>query len=112
MAAGRMPSSGRPVGRGWPGLRDRLAGTACLGRRTAKDRGIGSQVRWGRRRSRRTAVTCMGTEANAGPPPERFFPLTVLLFSLGYASYFLSKLGFVFLAVPVLLALTPFAGAR
>lgn len=41
------------------------------------------------------------------PRRERFYPLTVLLFSLGYLSYFLSKAVFVVCAVPLVLVLAP-----
>lgn len=39
---------------------------------------------------------------------ERFFPWTVLRFSTGYATYFLSKFFFVALGLPVFIVLTPF----
>jgi len=39
---------------------------------------------------------------------ERFYPLTVLLFSIGYLSYFLSKAIFLLCAVPLVLVLAPF----
>ncbi len=38
---------------------------------------------------------------------ERFFPLVVVLTGLGYASYFLSKIIFVLLGVPLYLLMTP-----
>jgi 1-acyl-sn-glycerol-3-phosphate acyltransferase len=44
--------------------------------------------------------------------PPRPYWLTVLLFSAGYASYFLSKVIFVAAGAPVLLALAPFPRAR
>ena len=44
--------------------------------------------------------------------PPRPYVLTVLLFSMGYVTYFLSKGVFVALAAPVLLVLTPFPKAR
>jgi 1-acyl-sn-glycerol-3-phosphate acyltransferase len=50
--------------------------------------------------------------ANRTFPPPRPYALTVLLFSLGYASYFLCKGVFVLAASPVLLALTPFPEVR
>ena len=43
---------------------------------------------------------------------NRFFPAVVLLTGLGYASYFLSKLVFVALGVPLFLVLTPWPAAR
>lgn len=43
---------------------------------------------------------------------NRFFPAVVLLTGLGYASYFLSKLIFVALGVPLFLLLTPWPVAR
>jgi 1-acyl-sn-glycerol-3-phosphate acyltransferase len=42
----------------------------------------------------------------------RPYPLTVLLDTIGYVSYFLSKLIFVLAATPVLLVLSPFPKAR
>jgi 1-acyl-sn-glycerol-3-phosphate acyltransferase len=45
-------------------------------------------------------------------PPPRPYGLTVVLFSIGYVSYFLCKGIFVVAAAPVLLALTPFPNAR
>ncbi len=44
--------------------------------------------------------------------PPRPYALTVLLFSIGYVSYFLCKGVFVLAASPVLLALTPFPEVR
>ena len=44
--------------------------------------------------------------------PNRFFPAVVFLTGLGYASYFLSKLIFVALGVPLFLLLTPWPAAR
>jgi 1-acyl-sn-glycerol-3-phosphate acyltransferase len=46
------------------------------------------------------------------PGKERFYPLTVLLFTLGYASYFLSKIVFVLISLPLLLVLMPFPRAK
>lgn len=43
---------------------------------------------------------------------ERFFPLTVLSFSLGYTTYLVSKGVFVICALPLLLVLLPFPRAR
>jgi 1-acyl-sn-glycerol-3-phosphate acyltransferase len=44
--------------------------------------------------------------------PPRSYLLTLLLFSIGYASYFLCQVVFVVAGAPVLLALTPFPRAR
>jgi 1-acyl-sn-glycerol-3-phosphate acyltransferase len=39
---------------------------------------------------------------------ERFYPLTVLLFSIGYGTYLFSKIVFVLCALPLVIVLTPF----
>ena len=43
---------------------------------------------------------------------ERFFPLTVLRFSIGYGSYLLSKIVFVLAALPLVIVLWPFPRAK
>ncbi|MEI7730365.1 MAG: lysophospholipid acyltransferase family protein [Verrucomicrobiota bacterium] len=43
---------------------------------------------------------------------ERFFPLTVLIFSLGYLSYFFTKTVCVLFGAPLMLLLTPFPRAK
>jgi 1-acyl-sn-glycerol-3-phosphate acyltransferase len=45
-------------------------------------------------------------------PGERPYPLTVLLFSVGYLGYFLSKVLFVVAAVPLVIVLAPFPRAK
>ena len=40
--------------------------------------------------------------------PVRFYPLTILMFSIGYLSYFLSKAIFLVCAVPLVVVLAPF----
>ncbi len=50
--------------------------------------------------------------ANRTFRPRRPYPVTVVLFSLGYITYFLSKGVFVLLATPLLLVLSPFPNAR
>lgn len=50
--------------------------------------------------------------ANPTSRPPRPYPLTVLLFSIGYVSFFVCKGIFVLVAAPVLLVLTPFPGVR
>jgi 1-acyl-sn-glycerol-3-phosphate acyltransferase len=42
------------------------------------------------------------------PRPARFYPLTILMFSIGYLSYFLSKTIFLVCAVPLVVVLAPF----
>ncbi|MGA2242169.1 MAG: lysophospholipid acyltransferase family protein [Verrucomicrobiota bacterium] len=43
---------------------------------------------------------------------ERFFPLTVLRFSIGYGSYLVSKIVFVLAALPLVFVLWPFPRAK
>jgi 1-acyl-sn-glycerol-3-phosphate acyltransferase len=43
---------------------------------------------------------------------DRFYPLTILRFMVGYASYFLSKLVFAILAIPMVIVLGPFPQAK
>ncbi len=43
---------------------------------------------------------------------ERFYPFTVVRFTVGYASYFLAKTVFLVCGLPVLLLLTPFPRAK
>jgi len=50
--------------------------------------------------------------ANHTSRSPRPYPLTVLLFSIGYLSFCLCKWVFVLVAAPVLLVLTPFPGVR
>ena len=45
-------------------------------------------------------------------PNDRFHPLSVLLVSLGYASYFISKAVFVVCSLPLLIVLLPFPQAK
>jgi 1-acyl-sn-glycerol-3-phosphate acyltransferase len=46
------------------------------------------------------------------PERERFYPLTVARYAIGYATYSLSKAVFVLLALPLLLVLWPFPRAK